>query len=679
MIEPQPLRLPDDFNPATNMIARTVDGKTYHGMVWAVRLATLLVENGTQPDLEQAEATIRAVLSCQERNESDPHYGNFRWELEDDVVEDLNAVQFALFNLIPIMLRYRDRLSKGLQADLIASIRLGLDEIRRIDVHPAYTNIVIKDITNTCLGGELLGDQRIAERGYAKLLKWMQLTDQNGIPIEFNSPNYARIAIEVLHTLATLVQHPATRMRALVMRNRLALSTVLHIHAGTGRLAGPYSRAYLPNVLAETPSDIDDIREWIATGIVPDWLADLLTYQPKMMQVAETADAATGVGITTYHSPSFALGVASQELTTQSNRFIARQSNVCIAHYVILGQERPGVFFSRYLHNDHWVGDFHSTPSRSPDFLLPEEGRFLGVQDGSRMIGLYAPRELNGWTRCHSAKAALVWLHQESVDEIWISDRRIESLPAQVTPGQTIVVASGQALFSVRPLTLTNMGQDAPLQLTVIDGHLVLELYNYLGPAKTFWELAQPGSFYQGQPQCGFYVEVAERSDYANASAFGEVVARGQIVDEAQARVSYSPGQERLWQVAYERDGQLLGLEIDLLEWRMKRRWNQTGDLGWPLLESPVARQRHGGHITIDDTILTCGEEAAWLIALPEEQLWVAAYHGHQPAPLSLTLPGGRVEVEAMGAGTIVWNKGQVTIEALDLQGQPHIVGGYLT
>ena len=98
----QPLELPPGFNPETSMIAREVDGAQFHAPIPAIVLAYNLVENGTPQDLEQAEKTIRAVLDCQEKRIGSPHRGNFLWEGEDEVVEDLNAVQFILFNLIPI-------------------------------------------------------------------------------------------------------------------------------------------------------------------------------------------------------------------------------------------------------------------------------------------------------------------------------------------------------------------------------------------------------------------------------------------------------------------------------------------------------------------------------------------------------------------------------------------------
>ena len=74
------------------------------------------------------------------------------------------------------------------------------------------------------------------------------------------------------------------------------------------------------------------------------------------------------------------------------------------------------------------------------------------------------------------------------------------------------------------------------------------------------------------------------------------------------------------------------------------------GELGWPMLESPVARETQGGRVSVGEAVLTCGEGAGWLFACPETKRWVAAYHGLDPAPLTLSVPGGTVEVEATAA-----------------------------
>jgi hypothetical protein len=236
-----------------------------------------------------------------------------------------------------------------------------------------------------------------------------------------------------------------------------------------------------------------------------------------------------------------------------------------------------------------------------------------------------------------------------------------------------VVVGSGETLTAIHPLGHTDLGRSAPIRLVEKTDDLVLEIYNYLGPEKTFWEMNWPGAFYKGQPQCGFYLEIAERTDYTNGRAFGQAVANGALVGESQPPFVYAGDQERLWTVEYERDGKTLGIEIDLMAWRCKRRWTQDGVLGWPMLDSPTAKETRSGQIKIGQATLDAGPEAAWLFACPDRECYVAAYHGLRPAPLTLTVPDGQVEIEAMGTGTVIWNNGEVTIEAVELRGKPKI------
>ena len=155
-------------------------------------------------------------------------------------------------------------------------------------------------------------------------------------------------------------------------------------------------------------------------------------------------------------------------------------------------------------------------------------------------------------------------------------------------PGEVVVVGSGTLWTAVQPLELTDLGGGAPIRLVELDGHLALEMYNYTGPAKTFWEMAKPGSFYQGQPRCGFYAELAERTDYASGANFAAQVASGTLVDEAAPPATYTAGGERTLRVEYARDDRILGIEVDLYEWSLKRRWTQDGPLDWPMHESPT-------------------------------------------------------------------------------------------
>ncbi len=661
------LTLPDHFDPSTNMLFKKSDKGHLHASRDAAGFAAKLLANGTPEDIALAEKVLNAVFACQETQKGDPHYGNFWWYREDRVVEDLNAVNFVLSSLIPMMIDYGDRLSPDMRSRVFASIRLGLDEIARLNVLPAYTNIASKDIVNTCLGGELLGDPKIAARGYQKMAEWMAFTDQFGTTFEFNSPTYTKVTMDALGDLVKYVKHTDTRVRAQTMATRLALSVALHIHPKTGRWAGPHSRAYHPTVVAQTHPEIELLKNWVNRGFVPAYVLDAVDHRPVSMQVTETAYSPMNFGLTTYHSASFDLGTSVTGM--------GDQSNVLIAHYDRPGQMRPGVFYIRYLLNDKWLGDFYHETDRSSDRNLSDEGSFFGIQNGPRAIGLYVP---GGGNRISSAKTALIFTGRDQIDEIWVGNQKIDTLPADIPKGETVVIGSGSSFIAVRPFAVSDLGRNAPIRLRELSGDLVIELYNYLGPEKSFWEQGWPGAFYQGKPQCGFYVEMAERSEYSSGQIFAQTVANGTVTDIAEAPFVYAGQGERKWTVEYARDDFKLGLEVDLMAWKLKRRWIETGDPGWPMLESPIARETRTGNVQIGDAALICGKEAGWLFVSPETNRYAAGYHGLKPAPVTLTVPGGKIEIDAMSTGTLVWDNGKVTVNALHLQGTPRVTGGKL-
>jgi hypothetical protein len=660
-----PLAMPDNFNPETYMLSKTTEYGTFHESRKAAGFAQALVANGTPEDLALAEKVLDATLACQELHEDAPHYGNFFWMREDEVVTDLNAVEFVLEKLIPMMIQHGERLSSAMRVRVLDSIRLGLDEIRRLDVLVAYTNITVLDIVNTCLGGELLEDPAIAQRGYGKLVTWIGFTSQYGIPFEYNSPTYTAVTLRALKQLTDWVRDEPTRVRAKTMAARLGLSVALHIHGATGRWTGPHSRAYHPTVVCETEPEVTMLRRWAGDGTVPAWVLDALDARPVPMEAIETAHPERAMGITTYHSSSFALGVAATDFGSQANALIA--------HYARPEADRAGVLYTRYIINDKWFGDAYHATDRTKSRNLLEEGRFIGVQDGFRAIGLYAPRRLG---LCTSAKACLIWTGRDQVDEIWVGPRRVEALPATVEPGEldsasgVVVVGSGDAWLAVLPLTVSDLGRDAPMRLVERGGDLVLELYNYLGPEKSFWEMNWPGAFYQGQPQCGFYVEVAERAKYPHGRTFVDWVASGEIMDDAAPPFVYAGERERLWTVAYRREGRELGLEVDLMAWRLKRRWTHEGELGWPMLASPIAGGTRDGQVTVGDVTLQCGPEAGWLLVNPQAERWVAGYQGLQPAPLRVMSPAGGVALDGLATGVVVWDQGEVTVEGIGIQGE---------
>jgi hypothetical protein len=665
---PEPLTLPSEFSYETYLIAKETENGVFHETRQGASLAERLVANGTPADIDLAHKVLNATLVCQEVRPNDPHYGNFTWMAEDTVVIDLNAVEFNLERLIPMMILHRERLNPEMQERVLEAIRLGLDEIRNLNVHVGYSNITMLDILNSCLGGELIGDTEIAQRGYDKLIKWIAFTDRSGIPREYNSPTYTPVIIRSLKRLIDLTTHEPTKIRAKTLVSRLALSVMLHIHRVTGRWAGPHSRAYHPSVVCERPAEIEMVQDWLQDGHLPAWASDLLSYPQEPFFVNETASIDEGLGLTTFQSKSFALGVASKEY--------GGQADVMMAHYVREGAERPGVMYTRYVMDDKWLGDFYHATDRTASRNLIEEGRFYGVQNGAGAIGLYSPSNMG---HCHSAKATFIFTQIDKVDEIWVDGERIEQLPVAVPEGAVVVIGSGSALTAIQPLSRHDAGRDAPIQLIEKQGDLVLEIYNYKGEEKDFWDMRSTlNPFFKGHAYVGVYLELAERSAYADGQAFGQVVAKGTVEIDVTSPFTTDFMSERPIKLSYARDNKILGMEVDLMKWELKQRWTEAGTLGFPHLESPVAHQMSTGTVELDDATFTYGEGTGWLYANPSVGRWVAGYHGPDAMPISLTVPTGSVTLEAMGTGTIVWDNGQVTIEANDIQGTPQIASGHL-
>jgi hypothetical protein len=172
------------------------------------------------------------------------------------------------------------------------------------------------------------------------------------------------------------------------------------------------------------------------------------------------------------------------------------------------------------------------------------------------------------------------------------------------------------------------------------------------------------------------YLEVAERRDHEDGRAFGKLVASGVLKDVAEAPFVSDGDDERLWSVEYERDGERVGLEVDLMSWALKRRWTKEGELGFPMHESPFAAQDRG-RAQSGGASAEVSSGAVWLYADPSRGRFVAGYHGPEAADLRLEVPGGVVEV-TLAAGMVTWDGGKVRVDATGQIGVPHVVGGEL-
>ena len=648
------MELPPEFDRSANLIAHEEANGMFHSVIASAALVESLMRDGAEPSIDRAKSVIKAVLDCQITDPGDPHIGNFLWEKESEVVEDLNAVEFVLFRFIPLLTEFSNRFSPEIRDRMHESIRSGLEAIARIDVHLHYTNIVLKDICNSCLGGELLEDSEIAERGYLKMRRWFDRTRRSGIPTEYNSPPYTTLAIEVLGRLSSTTVHEETRVLSAVAAARIAISAALRINPETRRWAGPFGRAYRDTVLAEGPSEIKRLEQLVLAGLAPDWITDVINHRTLPLEVVETSDIESQTVVSTYHSKSFSLGVASRELSTQSNRFIAAQSQAFDLRYSAPKLGKIATMTTRYLHDETWLGNYRVTPSRGWDHVFPEEGSFRGARRESAAICVAMSCKL-GAERAHNrAYLALVWTDAASVESIYLDGNPVTDLPRDLSVESDVFVVTETLIIGVRVLGHTALGTNAPIRLVELDGMISLEIHNYLGPEKTFWELANPGAFFKGLPFCSFYVEVAERDQWRTIEQFMAVFSSGNSAADLRESPGLGNANLRELNASYSRSGKTLGIELDLVTGELIRRFTEQGDMGLPKLTSDVALHSDVSPVKIGDSSLEFGSGDGWLLALPEQELWVAGIQGDRPSTVTLTTERGRHQFPNMTSGLIV-------------------------
>ena len=362
-------------------MVRTAEAPEFHTPRGTLAYAQVLLRQG---DVSRAERAIRSVLALQETRPQDAHYGNFRWQLEEECVRDLNGVEFMLDSLIELARDHAAELSDDVAGEMRAAIALGLAEIDRLDVHVSYTNIILSDIANSVLGGELLGEARYIERGARRLDEWLAFTNASGAPHEFNSATYAAVDIRRLAALAEHTRDPRIALKARIAEERMWLHVAAHYHPGLAQLAGPHSRAYfdgwsgaggylklvLWRLLGDealrrktpyAPRSREEGETGVALGELhcPDYVERWLREKRFPFEARETASASLGMDTTTYMTDGYALGTASRSFHVGEPPEMWPGFNSL--HLYAKRAEAPGygALYVRYIVNEKAPGTGH--------------------------------------------------------------------------------------------------------------------------------------------------------------------------------------------------------------------------------------------------------------------------------------------------------------------------------
>jgi hypothetical protein len=538
-----------------------------HPTIWYALCALLRNSEG---DRALAEEIISRALDLQELREDDPHHGNFRWFHEDEAVTDLNACQFVVEAFVHLVLRAGDSLSDQTKERIFGAIKLALCEAERLDVHWSYTNIFLLDAQNSILGGHLLDDTRIRNRGESQLREWARLTKDAGAPHEFNSPTYAAVQINALASIANFAQGQATRELAREMEQLIWRHVARYWHAPTMQLSGPHSRAYRrdvtgasgflkvvlykllgdPRLLASTPyyggPDTEgEVQVALTEYHCPGDAARMFRESESRNVNEQVAPAMT---LAARITRDFALGTMSRPYGVGEPPEPWPMHNSCILYYAKQTPPGYGVVYCRYRINAGPVG----TPSRSsipPWFDTWDDGVFRTTQVGGRALVAYglSPR---GQRRTDSLRLDICLIGPLDSADVVVGGRLFNGEPLQIVAGDAFAAADGTAYIAVRPLDPSKLGHAPPTVVWRDGDELVVSIINYEGPPKVFWEYRSlAGPFFKGNVKNGFALSVAPRSAFSSLEDFHESTVSLPLTDRTLGsvrRIEWGAGSEQL-------------------------------------------------------------------------------------------------------------------------------------
>lgn len=246
------------YSADARMIGRSWSSGGYHTQVpdgvWVhptrdnLDYALALLQAGEAARAARAADVIGKVLTLQETDPTARTYGIWPWLLEEPLDQmappDWNWADFCGARLAQMLIDHADQLP----ADLIAAMRASLGHaawaIFRRNVGPGYTNIAVMGGCVTVAAGEILGEPRLVDYGRQRLGKLVAHTAHHGGFNEYNSPTYTMVVVHECERALQLLADGRARAHATALWETAWRTIAEHFHPGTGRWAGPHSRAY---------------------------------------------------------------------------------------------------------------------------------------------------------------------------------------------------------------------------------------------------------------------------------------------------------------------------------------------------------------------------------------------------------------------------------------------------
>ncbi len=268
---------------------RIQDGAKAHSTRENMDYALALLQRGHADDIARAHDVIEAMLSLQQTDPTQTHYGIWGWFCEELPQQmnpaDWNWADFMGVRIAQMLHEHLPLLKPDTRQHLRTALHHASWSIFRRNVNAGYTNIAIMGAVVCASAGEILNQPELLDYACRRLNNVLQLAKSTGGFAEYNSPTYTRVAVEELERAHMIVGNADFLATAQQLRHVAWRMLAERFHPATGQMAGPHARAYADWISPELVEYLSsqtgaEVRPHITPGNAVNMLPTCLLVKP---------------------------------------------------------------------------------------------------------------------------------------------------------------------------------------------------------------------------------------------------------------------------------------------------------------------------------------------------------------------------------------------------------------
>ena len=456
------------------------------------------------------------------------------------------------------------------------------------------------------LNGQIIGSEKAMDDGRAGLMQfpfWMW-TFGSGVGQEYIDPYYWAIATAGNKLFADFCEQPEDKLAGWSIMNKTVNDLACGYHPNLKRLVGPASRTFSEHSLGQQDGLYHILHVISPRGSLCD--TDTGTLPALTMPKDANGNSPQPVSAWGHDYPPAMVALQSlsgpwaepwfaemvDEKPLPWSAVLEKEGDTIVTHFGVnyglasirtkpqrlhvVGQWRRKAELPKSMSDigtlDMRVGFNQTQIANDGSGVISEEGIYRTFQEGNRLIMVAKPKpqviqqtaaEHQYGNRKQPAQeiksvqctAALFSYEQpQPTWEIFVGDKKIDSLPATAKFGQVISIRDGVSYLAIRPLPTTDVGRDTEVSLEA--GQPQMEAYHEavnVQPALLinayFYKKDAPiGADALKQLEGGiggFVVEMGDEADFGSFQKFQEHIKKTKLEADAKS-LSYRSGSDTL-------------------------------------------------------------------------------------------------------------------------------------